>query len=71
METLKANKFNLYDLQDGTTIHGQSYQDLINIAQFMINEDPITEEYFPSFDKSFEQVIEILGFNDYTVSVDL
>lgn len=71
MKISTANKFNLYDLQDGTTIHGKSYQDLINIAQLMINEDPITEEYFPSFNRSFEQVIEILGFNDYTVSVDL
>ena len=71
MGILTANKFNLYDLQDGTTIQSKSRQELISIAQFMIKTDPITEEYFPSFDRSLEQAIDILKFNDYKVSVDL
>lgn len=71
MGILTANKFNLYDSQDGTTIQSKSRQELISIAQFMIKTDPITEEYFPSFDQSLEQAIDILKFNDYKVSVDL
>jgi len=35
MEILTANKFNLYDLQDGTTIQSKSRQELISIAQFI------------------------------------
>ena len=71
MDVMMRKRYNLHDQQDGTVIENRTEKELIEIAQFMINEDPLTAEYFPDFDRSLAQSVEVLEFNEYKVSLNL
>lgn len=61
MDVMMRKRYNLHDQQDGTVIENRTEKELIEIAQFMINEDPLTTEYFPDFDQYPAKDLKIIG----------